>query len=153
MVEAVDGQLVINGQPHLIISGEIHYFRLDRTDWEDRIIKLKAAGGNAVASYIPWLVHELPDGSIDLSGKTRPDRDLGAFIDLCRDHGLLFFARPGPFVMAELKNEGLPFRLYREHPEITPVTWDGNQVSSRTVDYLAPAFLDEARRWYAAIGE
>lgn len=153
MVELIDGQLVINGQPRLLVSGEIHYFRLDRADWEDRIIKLKAVGGNAVASYIPWLYHELPDGSIDLTGQTRPNRDLGAFIDLCRDHDLLFFARPGPFVMAELKNEGLPFRLYKEHPEIIPVSWDGKPVPTRTVDYLAPTFLNEARRWYAAVGE
>ena len=53
--------------------------------------------------------------------------------------------------MAELKNEGLPFRLYDEHPEIHPVTWDGARVTSRTVDYLAPAYLAEVRKWYAAV--
>ena len=53
--------------------------------------------------------------------------------------------------MAELKNEGIPFRLYRDHPEVVPVGWDGKQVSSRTVDYLAPAFLDESGRWFDAI--
>ena len=80
-----------------------------------------------------------------------PNLDLGAFIDLCHEHGLWFLARPGPFIMAEMKNEGLPYRLYTEHPEIVPVTWDGKPVSSRTVDYLAPAFLAESRKWYEAV--
>ena len=45
--------------------------------------------------------------------------------------------------MAELKNEGLPYRLYTEHPEIVPIGWDGRPAPTRTVDYLAPAFLAE----------
>ena len=82
---------------------------------------------------------------------TSPQRDIGAFVDLCAEHDLWFVARPGPFVMAELKNEGLPYRLYREHPEIMPVGWDGVPAPTRTVDYLAPAYLTEVRRWYDAV--
>jgi beta-galactosidase len=151
MVEVHRKRIVIDGRARILLSGEVHYFRLDRADWADRIDALAAAGCDTVASYIPWLCHETPDGAIDLDGHTRPELDLGAFIDLCADRGLYFVARPGPFVMAELKNEGLPFRLYDEHPEICPVTWDGEPVPSRTVDYLAPAFLSQVRRWYAAV--
>jgi len=32
-----------------LISGELHYFRVPRADWRDRLEKLKAAGGNCVA--------------------------------------------------------------------------------------------------------
>ena len=53
--------------------------------------------------------------------------------------------------MAELKNEGLPYRLYLDHPEISPVGWDSVPAPTRTVDYLAEAFLTEADRWYAAV--
>ncbi|HWP00430.1 MAG TPA: beta-galactosidase [Methylococcus sp.] len=151
MIEIHNRQIHVDGRPCLILSGEIHYFRLRREDWQDRLDKLKAAGCNAVASYIPWLCHEPVEGQIDLQGLTRPELDLGAFIDLCARNGLGFFARPGPFVMAELKNEGLPFWLYEKHPEILPVSWDGKPVTTRTVDYLAPGFLHEARRWYAAV--
>jgi len=121
MFEIRDKQILIDGSPRLLISGEIHYFRLQRHDWEDRILKLKAAGGNTVASYIPWLCHELETGEIDLDGHTRPELDLGVFIDLCAVHDMYFFARPGPFIMAEMKNEGMPYRLYENHPEIVPV--------------------------------
>jgi beta-galactosidase len=141
-------KIVIDGRAELVLSGEVHYFRLRRDEWADRLDKARAAGLNTIATYIPWLWHELPDGTVDVDGRTRPERDLGAFLDLCQDKGFHVIARPGPFVMAELKNEGLPFRLYTEHPEIVPVGWDGAPATTRTVDYLAPAFLAEARRWY-----
>jgi len=151
MIRIVNKRIFIDGRPTLILCGEIHYFRLNRSDWQDRIDKLKAAGCNAVASYIPWLCHEPSEGNVDLDGRTRPELDLGAFIDLCRDNGLYFIARPGPMVMAELKNEGLPYWVYEKHPEIVPVSWDGRTVPTRTVDYTAPAFLAEARKWYGAV--
>src|SRR5680860_586377 len=149
MIEIRDKQIIVDGQPRLLISGEIHYFRLRRSEWEDRIVKLKAAGGNTVASYIPWLCHELENGEIDLAGHARPELDLGGFIDLCATHGMYFFARPGPFIMAEIKNEGIPYRLYEDHPELVPVGWDGAPAPVRTLDYLAPAFLEAARGWYS----
>jgi beta-galactosidase len=151
MIQTQDNQILIDGQPRVVMAGEVHYFRVARDEWEQRILLLKEAGCNAVASYLPWLWHELPDGTIDVTGATRPERDVAAFIDLCARHDLWFIARPGPFIMAELKNEGLPFRLYTDHPEIVPSGWDGKPAPSRTVDYLAPAYLAECERWFAAI--
>jgi beta-galactosidase len=144
-------RILIDGAEVLLLSGEVHYFRLRRDEWQDRLDKARAAGLNTIATYIPWLWHELPDGTIDVTGATRPERDLGAFLDLCHDNGFHVIARPGPFVMAELKNEGLPYRVYREHPEIVPSGWDGVPAPTRTVDYVAPAFLAEAREWYRAV--
>ncbi|MGI8769785.1 MAG: beta-galactosidase, partial [Propionibacteriaceae bacterium] len=151
MITITDRRIRLDGTPALVLAGEIHYFRTARTDWADRVDKLVEIGCDCVASYIPWLFHELPDGTLDLTGRTAPERDLGAFIDLCADKGLTFFARPGPFVMAELKNEGLPYRLYRDHPEVIGVGWDGAPATTRTVDYLAPAYLAEVDRWYGAV--
>jgi beta-galactosidase len=151
VIEVRDKQIVIEGEPRLLMAGEVHYFRVAREEWEQRIDLVVEAGCTAVASYIPWLYHELPDGTIDVTGATRPERDVAAFIDLCAARGLLFIARPGPFVMAELKNEGIPYRVYDEHPEVVPVGWDAEPAPTRTLDYLAPAFLAETARWYDAI--
>lgn len=151
MIEIKNKRILIDGKPRLLIGGEVHYFRLKREDWPDRLTKLKAAGCNTVASYVPWLCHELTEGQIDLEGKTRQELDLGAFIDLCKEYGLYFFVRPGPFIMAEMKNEGLPYWIYTKHPEIVPVSWDGKLIPTRSVDYLAPGFLQEVRHWYKAI--
>lgn len=146
-----DRQILIDGRPELIFSAEIHYFRLQRSDWAHRLELARAAGCNAVASYIPWLCHEMERGCVDLTGFTRPELDLAGFIDLCSEMGLMFLARPGPFVMAELKNEGLPYWLLADHPDIAPVTWNGAPGARHTVDYLAPAFLGEVRRWYREV--
>lgn len=151
MIETVHRQIRIDGEPRIVMSGEVHYFRVARAEWGQRLDLLVEAGCETVASYIPWIFHELPDGSIDVTGETRPERDIGAFVDLAAAKGLRFIARPGPFIMAELKNEGIPFSVYRDHPEVIPVGWDGEQVSSSTVDYLAPAFLSESARWFDAI--
>ena len=151
MIEVSKRRLLVDGRPRIVLAGEVHYFRVPRAEWEQRIELAVEIGCDTVASYIPWLFHELPDGTIDVSGTSVPERDVGAFIDLCAVHGLSFLARPGPFVMAELKNEGLPYRLYASHPEIVPSGWDGVRAPTATVDYLAPAYLAECDRWYGAV--
>ena len=151
MVEIRARRILVDGTPVVVMAGEVHYFRVPRHEWAARLALAKEIGCTAISSYIPWLWHETADGDIDVTGRTRPERDVAAFVDLCRDHGLWFVARPGPFVMAELKNEGIPYRVYDEHPEIVATGWDGRPAPTHTVDYLAPAFLAEVRRWYAAV--
>ena len=144
-------RLLVDGRPRILMSGEVHYFRLHREDWADRLDKLVASGCDAVAAYMPWLVHETADGRIDLTGETSEYRDVVGFLDLAAERGLLVIARPGPFVMAELKNEGIPFRVYDENPAAVPLGWDGKPAPSRTLDYLEPGYLAAAEEWYAAI--
>ncbi|NEE01554.1 beta-galactosidase [Phytoactinopolyspora halotolerans] len=144
-------RLLIDGAPALVLAGEIHYFRLERDDWQSRLDQAKAAGLDTIATYVPWLWHELPDGTIDVAGETKPERDLGAFIDLCMDNGFHVIPRPGPFIMAETKNNGIPHRVYADHPDAVPTGWDGGETAAPTLDYLAPSFLAEAERWYTAV--
>ncbi|WP_059172406.1 beta-galactosidase [Bacillus sp. FJAT-27445] len=151
MIEIKNKQIIIDGQPTLLMCGEIHYFRLPPDQWQDRLDKLKLAGCNAVATYVPWLIHEQEEGRFDFTGQTRPELNLKRFIELCEENGLYFFLRPGPFIMAEVKNEGLPYWVYEKHPEIIPAGWDGNPATTKTIDYLAPAFLEAARNWYKAV--
>ncbi|GEM03312.1 glycoside hydrolase [Halolactibacillus miurensis] len=151
MIEIKQKQIIIDGKPELLMVGEIHYFRTPRDQWENRIEQLKESGCNAVSSYIPWIVHEEFYRDIDLEGRQFPEHDLEAFIDLANDHDLYFFVRPGPFIMAEMKNDGIPYWLYEKYPEVIPVTWYGNQATTVTLDYLAPDFLKEVKRWYEAV--
>lgn len=151
MIELKNKQFIIDGNPTLIISGEIHYYRLPVEEWEDRINKLIDAGCNTVSTYVPWLCHEEHEGDIDLEGKTRPELNLVRFIDLCQEKGLYFFLRPGPFIMAEMKNEGIPYWVMEKYPDTIPTTWDGKVVTTKTLDYLNPNFLNAVERWYEAI--
>ncbi|KIY23526.1 beta-galactosidase [Mesobacillus subterraneus] len=153
MIEIKDKQIVIDGKPELIMAGEIHYFRLPPSEWQDRLDKLKLAGCNAVSTYVPWLIHEPTEGKIDLIGKTRPELDLKGFIELCEKNDFYFFLRPGPFIMAEMKNEGLPFWIYEKYPEVIPTGWNKKTATTKTIDYLAPRFLNAAKKWYKAVVE
>lgn len=39
-----------DGRPFLLISGDMHYFRTPKFYWRDRLLKMKHAGLNAVAT-------------------------------------------------------------------------------------------------------
>ncbi len=151
MITLKDKQFFINGKSQIILCGEIHYFRLDKANWQDRITKLKDAGFNAVASYIPWCCHEEVRGKFDLDGHSREELDLISFIDLCQQNDLFFIPRPGPFIMAEMKNEGIPNWVHEDYPELIPTTWDNRTASNPTLDYLAPNFLACVKLWYSKV--
>ncbi len=138
----------LNGKPIIVLSGEIHYFRLPVESWSMHLDLLKKSGCNTVATYVPWIVHEEVEGKIDLDGHIHPNQNLVLFLELAKQKDLMVFLRPGPFIMAELKNEGLPYWLYKKHPEIKPKTWNNKAVPTATVDYLAPSFLNETKSWF-----
>lgn len=151
MIKIQDKALWINGKKVLIVSGEIHYYRLEKSEWQDRISKLKESGCNAVASYIPWICHEEEEGLFDLTGHERENLDVMGFIDLCAQNDLYFIARPGPFVMSELKNEGIPYWVEEKYPLLRSFTWEHRITPNKTLDYLAPDFINCVDKWYAQI--
>ena len=55
-----EGQnFTLNGKEIRILSGSIHYFRVPRNYWRDRIIKLRQLGFNTVQTYVAWNFHEV----------------------------------------------------------------------------------------------
>ncbi|KAG8521611.1 Beta-galactosidase, partial [Galemys pyrenaicus] len=93
-----------DGQPFRYISGSIHYFRVPRFYWKDRLLKMKMAGLNAIQTYVPWNFHEPQQGQYQFSG----DHDVEYFIQLAQKLGLLVILRPGPYICAEWDMGGLP---------------------------------------------
>lgn len=150
MIELKNNQFLIDGQPRLIISGEIHYFRLPVAVWEERIIQLKKSGCNTCSTYIPWIAHEYYEGYYDF-GEKNENLNLQLFIELCKKHDMFFIARPGPFTMAEIKNEGIPYWVYENYPQVIPETWERKEVVTKTLDYSHPDFLKLIRGWYKQI--
>ncbi|MBN1249133.1 MAG: beta-galactosidase [Anaerolineae bacterium] len=140
----------IGNQPVYLNSGEFHYFRVSRTDWRRRMELLKEAGGNCVATYIPWLIHEPEEGAF------RFDRgdgitDLEAFLELAHSLDLYVIARPGPYQYSELIYGGLPGWLFAQYPEVQAQTIDGHPFGLPSVSYLHPVFLEKATAWFAAV--
>ena len=57
-----DGQFLLDGEPFRLLSGAIHYFRVPRAYWRDRLLKLKECGLNTVETYVAWNAHEPREG-------------------------------------------------------------------------------------------
>ncbi|XP_050195862.1 beta-galactosidase-1-like protein isoform X1 [Myiozetetes cayanensis] len=93
-----------DGVPFRYISGSIHYARVPRPAWRDRLLKMHMSGLSAVQVYIPWNYHETLPGVYDFAG----NRDVEAFLDLTAELGLLVILRPGPYICAEWEMGGLP---------------------------------------------
>ncbi|XP_039553447.1 beta-galactosidase-1-like protein [Passer montanus] len=93
-----------DGAPFRYISGSIHYARVPRPAWRDRLLKMYMSGLSTVQVYVPWNYHETLPGVYDFSG----NRDVEAFLDLTAELGLLVILRPGPYICAEWEMGGLP---------------------------------------------
>ena len=99
----------LNNEPFRIIAGAIHYFRVPREYWRDRLIKLKACGFNAVETYAAWNLHEKEEGKFDYDDML----DIESFLALAEELGLYAIVRPGPYICSEWEFGGLPWWLLK----------------------------------------
>jgi len=102
-------EFVLDGKPFQIMAGEMHFQRIPREYWKDRLLKAKAMGLNTVGTYIFWNALEPEPGTWDFSGRN----DLAAFIQTAQEVGLWVLVRPGPYACAEWDFGGLPVWLLR----------------------------------------
>lgn len=122
---AIDGaRFMLDGAPFVIRSGELHYPRIPRAAWRDRLRKARALGLNTVTTYAFWSQHEPEPGRFDFAGRN----DIRAFVQTAAEEGLSVIVRPGPYVCAEVDFGGYPAWLLR-----TP----GLRVRSLDPRYLA----------------
>ncbi|MDE0546258.1 beta-galactosidase family protein [Microbacterium sp. C7(2022)] len=99
-----DTDFELDGRPHRILAGALHYFRVHPDQWADRIRKARLMGLNTIETYVAWNFHEPVRGEWDASGP----RDLARFLDLVAAEGMHAIVRPGPYICAEWHNGGLP---------------------------------------------
>jgi beta-galactosidase len=103
--------MTIAGKPVFPVMGEMHFSRMPREQWEDAILKMKACGINVIATYVFWIHHEEIEGKFDWSG----NKDLRAFLELCKKHGLYAYPRIGPWCHGEVRNGGTPDWLLKKN--------------------------------------
>jgi len=119
-----DSAFLLDGKPFQIISGEIHYPRVPREAWRQRMKMAKAMGINTIGTYVFWNVHEPQKGSFDFTG----NNDIAAFVKTAQEEGLWVILRPSPYVCAEWEFGGYPYWLQNEK---------GLVVRSKEKQYLA----------------
>ena len=100
----------LDGKPMRIISGAIHYFRVPREYWEDRLLKLKACGFNTVETYIAWNAHQPTEDEFIYDGML----DVCEFLRTAQRLGLWAIVRPGPYICSEWEFGALPWWLLKK---------------------------------------
>jgi beta-galactosidase len=125
----------LDGKPYVIRSGEMHYARIPRAFWRERLQQARAMGLNTVTTYVFWNLHEPEPGRFNFSDNL----DLAAFVRTAKEEGLNVVLRPGPYVCAELDFGGFPAWLLR-----TP----GLRVRS-----MDPRFLAATERYFKRVAQ
>ncbi|KAL3511678.1 hypothetical protein ACH5RR_024395 [Cinchona calisaya] len=120
-----------DGKPFQIIGGDLHYFRVLPQYWEDRLLRAKALGLNAIQTYVPWNLHEPRRGELVFEGIA----DIVSFLNLCHKLDLLVLLRPGPYICGEWDLGGFPAWLLAIEPAIRLRSSD-------------PAFLKLVESWW-----
>nr|XP_051690458.1 beta-galactosidase-1-like protein 2 isoform X3 [Oryctolagus cuniculus] len=104
-----------------IFGGSMHYFRVPKEYWRDRLLKMKACGLNTLTTYVPWNLHEPERGKFDFSGNL----DLEAFVLMAAEIGLWVILRPGPYICSEIDLGGLPSWLLQDSGMRLRTTYKG----------------------------
>ena len=131
---------LLDGRPFRYISGSMHYFRVPRAYWRDRLRKMFAAGLNAVETYIAWNYHEVQRGVYWFDG----DRDVVHFVRIAQEEGLYVILRVGPYICAEWDMGGLPGYLIELH----------RPLPNQTAPFLRsshPLFLATINTWFSVL--
>lgn len=112
IVDYEKNEFLKDGEVFRYVSGDLHYFRIPKPYWKDRIQKIKAAGLNAITTYVEWSLHEPFPGTYNFEGMA----DLEYFIKLIQDEGMYLLLRPGPYICAERDFGGFPYWLLNVTP-------------------------------------
>jgi hypothetical protein len=94
----------INNKPVIPVTGEFHFSRYPNQYWDESIKKMKAGGITVIPTYVFWNLHEEEEGKFTWTG----DKNLRAFIELCKKNNMQAIVRIGPFCHGEIRSGGLP---------------------------------------------
>jgi hypothetical protein len=123
-----------NGRRVIPVMGEIHYARVPASEWRTELLKMQAGGINIISTYIFWIHHEEIEGQYDWTGQ----RDLRAFVQICKDLNFKVVLRIGPWSHGEARNGGFP---------------DWLATSGIKLRQNNPAYMEKVKKWYSTIFE
>jgi beta-galactosidase len=130
-----EDRFLLDGKPFVIRSGDMHYPRVPRAYWPDRMRKMRALGLNTLCTYVFWNLHEPEPGKFDFSGNL----DLAEYVRTAQSEGLWVLLRPGPYICSEWDFGGFPAWLLAD--------------PNMRVRSTHPAFLRAASSYLARIGK
>lgn len=160
--EAGIGRFLLNGEPYTVKAAELHYPRIPRPYWDQRIKLCKALGMNTICLYTFWNAHEPKIDQFDFTGQN----DLREFVKLCQANDMKVILRPGPYVCAEWEMGGLPWWLLKKKDirlrENDPFFLErvdkfqkavAEQVGDLTIDKGGPIIMVQVENEYGSYGK
>lgn len=114
-VKIVEKKIWVDDLAIPLLSGEVHYWRLDPANWQPVLRRVREMGLQVIATYVCWDFHELEPGRYDFRGETDPRRNLLGFLDVLTAEGFWIILRPGPYIYSEWRNNGVPDDAARLH--------------------------------------
>ncbi|KAI0017709.1 family 35 glycoside hydrolase [Xylariomycetidae sp. FL0641] len=95
----------LNGEPYIIIGGQMDPQRIPQAYWRDRLSKARAMGLNTIFSYVYWNLLEPKQGDwLSSEGSN----DIAAYFKTAQEEGLNVILRPGPYICGEREWGGFP---------------------------------------------
>lgn len=153
---------LLNGKPFVIKAAEVHYPRIPKAYWEQRIKMCKSLGMNTLCLYVFWNLHEPQQGYFDFSG----NKDVAEFCRLAQKNDMYVIVRPGPYVCAEWEMGGLPWWLLKKKDirlrEEDPFFMQrvkifekevGKQLAPLTIQNGGPIIMVQVENEYGSYGE
>jgi beta-galactosidase len=155
-------EFLLNGKSFLIRAAELHYPRIPKQYWDQRIKACKAMGMNTICIYLFWNYHELQQDKFDFTG----EKDIAQFVKLIQANGMYCIVRPGPYVCAEWDMGGLPWWLLKKDNIQLRTLSDpffmeratkflneaGKQLSPLQIQNGGPIIMAQVENEYAAFG-
>jgi beta-galactosidase len=130
-----NGYFYINDKPTFLTSGEMHYARIPRELWRERIWRARQMGFNCMQMYVFWNATEGKEGQWNFTDNL----DLDAWLSLVQEMGMVAIVRVGPYSCAEWEQGGLPAWLTIK-PGMTL------RDSGATFDYFANRHLAQVEK-------
>ncbi len=139
-VQIKENQVSVGGRKIPLLSGEVHYWRLNPRYWKTILNEVRQMGLKVVSTYIPWDYHEVKRGHFDFTGETDETHNLKSFLELTRREGFWVIIRPGPYIYSEWPNDGIPSYAYKYH-RLHPKFLEYAEVYLRKVCKIIKPFL------------
>jgi hypothetical protein len=133
-------QVWVGDQAVPLISGEVHYWRMNPDSWREALRQFRHLGLQVVATYVCWEYHQLAPGTFDFDGGTAPQRDLVGFIEMVASEGLWLIIRPGPYIYSEWHNGGIPDEAVPYHRLHSEFHKAAERYMAAVVESLTPYF-------------
>lgn len=96
-VDYDNNQFLKDGQPFRYVAGEMHYYRVLRQKWRERMRTIRASGANVLTTYTEWSTNNPHDGEYIWTEQA----DFEEYVRIAAEEDLFVILRPGPFICAE----------------------------------------------------